>query len=175
MIRQAKKTDAARIAEIYNYYVMNTCITFEVDPVSEGEMSLRISECEVNNLPWLVAEHENLVIGYCYASKWKGRCAYQHSVEATVYLDLAAASKGWVSELYSALFAKLVEINVHAVISGIALPNEASVALHEKFGMTKVAHFREVGRKFDRWVDVGYWQCLLPTWQERKSTACLDL
>ncbi|MFV8784014.1 arsinothricin resistance N-acetyltransferase ArsN1 family B [Microbulbifer sp. SA54] len=162
MIRQAKKSDAAKIAEIYNHYVLKTCITFEVEPVSEEEMSLRISECASNNLPWLVAEHNNEVIGYCYASKWKGRGAYRHSVEATVYVDSTAGSKGWGSRLYSALFAKLAEIHVHAVISGIALPNAASIALHEKFGMQKVAYFKELGRKFDRWVDVGYWQRLLP-------------
>ena len=161
MIRQAEKSDAAKIAEIYNYYVINTYITFEVDPVAEKEMSHRILECYENGLPWLVAEHEGEVVGYSYASKWKGRCAYRHSVEATVYLDRTAVSQGWGSKLYSDLFAKLAKNGIHAIISGIALPNEASVALHEKFGMEKVAHFKEVGRKFDNWVDVGYWQCLV--------------
>ncbi|WP_043319746.1 arsinothricin resistance N-acetyltransferase ArsN1 family B [Microbulbifer sp. HZ11] len=161
MIRQAEKSDAANIAEIYNYYVLNTCITFEVEPVTEEEMTLRILECQENGLPWLVAEYEGEVVGYSYASKWKGRCAYRHSVEATVYLDRTAVSKGWGSKLYSDLFSKLAKSGVHAVISGIALPNDASVSLHEKFGMEKVAHFKEVGRKFDNWVDVGYWQCLV--------------
>ena len=162
MIRQAKNSDAAMIAEIYNYYVLNTCITFETDPLSVEEMSQRISECQDNGLPWLVAEHANKIVGYAYASKWKGRCAYRYSVEATVYLDRAATSKGWGTGLYTELFSRLAENGVHAVISGIALPNEASIALHEKFAMQKVAHFKEVGHKFDNWVDVGYWQCLLP-------------
>ncbi|WKD49854.1 arsinothricin resistance N-acetyltransferase ArsN1 family B [Microbulbifer spongiae] len=161
MIRKAKTSDAAKIASIYNHYVKNTYITFEVDPVSEEGMLGRIEECLSNKFPWLVAEYENVVVGYCYASKWKGRCAYQHSVEATVYLDASTTSQGWGSKLYAELLRKLAEMNVHAVICGIALPNAASVALHEKFGMEKVAHFKEVGRKFGCWVDVGYWQCLL--------------
>lgn len=163
MIRKAKTSDAAKIAKIYNYYIENTYITFEVDPVSEEDMLGRIEEGLSNNLPWLVAEHEHEheVVGYCYAGKWKGRCAYRHSVEATVYLDTSATSQGWGSKLYAGLLNKLAEIDVHTVICGIALPNAASVALHEKFGMEKVAHFKEVGRKFGRWVDVGYWQCLL--------------
>ncbi|MFY0666239.1 MAG: N-acetyltransferase [Natronospirillum sp.] len=161
MIRSANHGDAARISEIYNHYIENTCVTFEVDPVPAAEMAQRIAECSRIGLPWLVAEEDRHVIGYCYASKWKGRCAYQHSVEATVYLDLSATSRGWGTRLYTELLAQLSSLNIHAVICGIALPNASSVALHEKFGMEKVAHFKEVGRKFERWVDVGYWQCIL--------------
>ncbi|WP_444897160.1 arsinothricin resistance N-acetyltransferase ArsN1 family B [Microbulbifer sp. SSSA005] len=167
MIRAVKASDSAGIAKIYNYYVENTCITFEVEPVSAEIIADRVEECSKNNLPWLVAENEGRLIGYCYSSKWKGRCAYQYSVEATVYLDTNYSSKGWGSKLYNELFKQLSELNVHAVICGIALPNAGSVALHEKFGMEKVAHFKEVGRKFNRWIDVGYWQCLLPLRKEK--------
>lgn len=163
MIRSAKEKDAVHIAKIYNYYIENTSITFEVDPVSGDDMALRIKECKNNNLPWLVAEDGGKVVGYCYASKWKGRCAYRYSVEATVYLDASAVSMGWGSRLYEQLLAELESAGIHAVICGIALPNEASVALHEKVGMKKVAHFKEVGWKFGSWIDVGYWQCLLNT------------
>ncbi|WP_444893760.1 arsinothricin resistance N-acetyltransferase ArsN1 family B [Microbulbifer sp. TRSA001] len=162
MIRAVKHSNSSEIAKIYNYYVKNTYITFEAEPVSTENIVNRIEECAKNKLPWLVAEGEDRVLGYCYASKWKGRCAYQYSVEATVYLDMNYASKGWGSKLYAELFKQLSELNVHAVICGIALPNTGSVALHEKFGMEKVAHFKEVGRKFNQWIDVGYWQCLLP-------------
>lgn len=161
MIRKARIEDAQDIAAIYNHYVENTCVTFEVEAVSAGEIAQRIEECQSYNLPWLVAEEDGRVLGYCYATKWKGRCAYQHSVEATVYLEPSATAQGWGSRLYQELLAQLQARGIHAVICGIAQPNEASVALHEKFGMQKVAHFKEVGRKFDQWVDVGYWQCLL--------------
>lgn len=161
MIRSVAIEDAKEIATIYNYYIEATSVTFEVEPVSVKEMARRIEGCQNSNLPWYVAEQQGKIIGYCYASKWKGRCAYRHSVEATVYLDPSVVAKGWGTQLYKELLTQLQALGIHAVICGISLPNEASVALHEKFGMEKVAHFKEVGRKFERWVDVGYWQHLL--------------
>lgn len=161
MIRPAEKSDAKSIVDIYNFYIANTVITFEETVVSVSDMSERIQETVAEGLPWLVAENEGEILGYAYASKWKGRCAYRYSVESTVYLAPSATSAGWGTRLYEALFSRLKEQSVHVVIGGIALPNPASVALHEKFGMEKVAHFKEVGYKFDQWVDVGYWQMTL--------------
>ena len=164
MIRNAELDDAKFIAEIYNYYIQNTIVTFEEELVTASSVSERIGELKALNLPWLVAEDKGEVVGYAYASKWGGRCAYRHSVEATVYLNHNLQSKGWGTKLYSALFETLKERSVHVVIGGISLPNDASVALHEKFGMEKVAHFKEVGFKFGEWVDVGYWQFMLDSY-----------
>jgi phosphinothricin acetyltransferase len=160
-IRNATLEDAAAIAGIYNPYVANTCITFETDAVSEDEMRQRIGEAGDARLPWLVAIDDGVIVGYAYASKWKGRCAYRHSVESTVYLDPSSKGKGIGRALYAALLERLRERGTHAIIGGIALPNQASIALHERLGFEKVAHFRQVGFKQDRWIDVGYWQLLL--------------
>jgi phosphinothricin acetyltransferase len=102
------------------------------------------------------------VIGYAYATRWRARPAYRHAVESTVYLDPAAAGQGLGARLYRQLLKQLQAGGLHTVIAGIAQPNERSVALHERLGFRKVAHFAQVGRKFDRWVDVAYWQLLLP-------------
>ncbi len=126
-------------------------------------MSARVEEVCTARLPWLVAQSRDGVIGFAYASAWKGRCAYRYSVESTVYLEPGAAGRGLGTALYSALLERLRELGCHAVIGGIALPNEPSVALHEKLGMRKVAHFAQVGFKFGRWVDVGYWQRVFPS------------
>lgn len=158
MIRSANTQDANDIANIYNHYIANTAVTFEEEIVSADDMSRRIQEINSLALPWLVAENNGEIQGYAYASKWKGRYAYRYSVEVTVYLSPLATSKGWGSQLYAQLFKQLRQLSVHAVIGGIALPNEPSIALHEKFGMEKVAHFKQVGFKFKQWVDVGYWQ-----------------
>ncbi|WP_163833414.1 arsinothricin resistance N-acetyltransferase ArsN1 family B [Spartinivicinus ruber] len=158
MIRQAKPCDAENIANIYNHYISNTVITFEEESISADEMNNRIQEIMSMGLPWLIAEKNGEIVGYAYASKWNGRCAYRFSVEATVYLSPSAKSEGWGTKLYEELFSMLRESSIHVVIGGIALPNPASIALHEKFGMEKVAHFKEVGFKFGQWVDVGYWQ-----------------
>lgn len=158
MIRDAKPDDSEAIADIYNYYINNTIVTFETESVSSNEMSQRISETLSHDLPYLVYEESDEVIGYAYASPWKGRCAYRYSVEVTVYLAHNSAGKGLGTQLYQALFARLKSQGYHTAIGGISLPNPASVGLHEKMGMEKVVHFKEVGFKFDQWVDVGYWQ-----------------
>ena len=157
-IRAAAVDDAAAIAAIYNHYVCETVVTFEEEPVDSGEMATRIGQVADAGLPWLVAERAGVVVGFAYAAPWKERSAYRYSVECTVYLAPGLEGRGIGSALYSALFELLAQAGVHAVIAGIALPNERSVALHENFGMTKVAQFKEVGFKFGRWVDVGYWQ-----------------
>jgi L-amino acid N-acyltransferase YncA len=161
VIRPAVAGYSGAIAEIYNHYVAETVITFEEEPVSAPEMARRIEEARSASLPWLVAEREGKVVGYAYASQWRARSAYRFSVEVTVYLDPGYPRRGIGSRLYEALLPELKTRGIHAALGVIALPNEASVALHEKFGFAKVAHLREVGLKFDRWVDVGYWQLML--------------
>lgn len=158
MIRPAVASDAAALAAIYNPYIEKTVITFEEQPISPAEMAQRVEEVRSASLPWLVVEAGGPIAGYAYASKWKGRCAYRYSVESTVYLDAQQTGKGLGTQLYRALLDELLRPKIHAVIGGIALPNEASVKLHERLGFKKVAHFPEVGFKFGRWVDVGYWQ-----------------
>ncbi|RZT08179.1 phosphinothricin acetyltransferase [Duganella sp. CF402] len=157
-IRFAHADDAKAIAAIYNPYILNTAISFEEEPVTDGAMAQRIADVQDGGLPWLVAERDGKVLGYAYATKWRVRHAYRFSVESSVYLAPEAARQGVGSALYTALLTQLAERGCHLVIGGIALPNEASVALHEKMGYEKVAHFREVGFKFGRWIDVAYWQ-----------------
>lgn len=157
-IRSAHADDAKAIAAIYNPYILNTTISFEEEPVMDAAMAQRIAEVQAGGLPWLVAERDGKVLGYAYATKWRVRHAYRFSVESSVYLAPETARQGVGSALYTALLALLAERGCHLVIGGIALPNDASVALHEKMGYEKVAHFREVGFKFGRWLDVGYWQ-----------------
>jgi L-amino acid N-acyltransferase YncA len=160
MVRSATTEDAARICEIYNHYVLHSTITFEEQLVSVEEMKQRIGEV-LTGLPWLVWVEDQVVQGFAYASKWKGRCAYRYSVESTAYLADGSTGRGIGTKLYEALFTALRQSKMHVVMGGIALPNDASIALHEKLGFEKVAHFREVGWKFDRWIDVGYWQLFL--------------
>ena len=158
MIRTATVQDAEAISLIYNHYIANTVITFEEKLVKSDDIASRIKATQAAGLPWLVAENNNKVLGYAYASPWKSRSAYQFSVETSVYLAPDASRKGWGSQLYQALFIQLKTAKVRTVIGGIALPNPASIALHEKLGMQKSAHFSEVGYKLNQWVDVGYWQ-----------------
>ncbi len=158
MIRSANDSDAEAIAGLYNHYVENSIATFETEPVSGADMSERVALVQRLGLPWLVIEADGQVCGYACAVRWKQRTAYRHSVESTIYMAHDSVGRGLGVPLYSELMRQLEPLGVHAVLAGIALPNEASVGLHEKLGFAKVAHMREVGRKFDRWIDVGYWQ-----------------
>ena len=159
-IRVATRADAASICAIYNHYVTDTIVTFEEQPVSAAEMQSRMAAV-LDTLPWLVLENDGGITGYAYASPWKTRIGYRFAVESSIYLAPAHVGHGLGSALYASLLESLRARDIHCVIGGAALPNPASAALHEKLGFTKIAHFRENGFKFGRWIDVGYWQLLL--------------
>jgi phosphinothricin acetyltransferase len=161
MIRPAGDSDAGALADLYNHYVEHTVTTFETRPVSPAEMGDRVAAVHKLGLPWIVLALDNEVCVYACAVRWKSREAYRHSVESTIYLARGRLGEGLGTRLYGALLDQLSALGVHAVLAGIALPNGASVGLHEKLGFEKVAHLREVGRKFDHWVDVGYWQRII--------------
>ena len=162
MIRNVKAEDVRRITEIYNHFVLNTVVTFEETAVEESGIRGRIEKVTGIGMPWLVAEENGTVAGYAYAGRWNDRAAYRYTAETTIYLAPGAGGKGWGTKLYQRLLADLEALSIHSVVGVIALPNAASVALHEKFGLKKAGQFTEVGYKLDRWVDVGYWQGRLP-------------
>ena len=160
MVRTATKQDAAGIACIYNHYVLNSTITFEEQPVAEAEIADRMRKVQAQSLPYLVAEEDGRVVGFAYARQWISRTAYRFTVETTVYLGPESRGQGRGSQLYDALLEELRAKSIHAVIGIIALPNAASIALHEKFGFKKIAHLKEVGWKFEKRIDVGYWELI---------------
>jgi len=157
--RKAEFADAEQIAEIYNYYIQNSHHTFETEPVNSNEMQKRIGET-IKSYPFLVCEENNEILAYAFATQYKSRCAYKTSAEVSVYVKNNLRQKGIGKILYEKLLEELSKTDVHAIIAGIALPNEASIKLHENFGFEKVAHFREVGFKLGRWIDVGYWELI---------------
>jgi len=159
-IRDVSLNDSKAIKDIYNYYIRSTIVSFEEDEISTEEMSSRISTAN-ENYPWIVATIDDEVIGYAYASKWKSRCAYKYSVEVSVYLSFGLRGMGIGTALYTELINRLKKLGYHTVIGGISLPNEASKKLHEKMGFKKAAEFSEVGYKFDKYINVGYWELIL--------------
>lgn len=160
MIRNIETKDLQQVCEIYNHYVLTTHASFETVPVTVDEMEKRMQEY-TKDYPWLVFEKDGEVIGFCYASKWRPRPAYRFTAEVTIYLDKDHLSQGIGKSLYQQLFGQLKSQGIHSIIATIAIPNEKSQALHEGLGFQQVAHFTEMGFKFDRWIDVGYWQKML--------------
>lgn len=163
-IRAFDHADAAAIADIYNYYIAQTAVTFEEAPIDASEIIRRANEVD---LPWLVLQVNDQLVGYCYARPWSARSAYKHSVETSIYLSHAATGSGYGGALLRAMLKQLSARALHTVIAGIALPNDASIALHEKLGFNKVAQFQAVGFKQQHWVDVAYWQLMLESPEKR--------
>jgi len=159
VVRPAAPGDAAACAAIYAPFVERSWISFELEPPDEAEMARRVAEYGASH-GWLVAEVGGKVVGYAYGSPHRSRAAYASSCDVAVYVDPAHNRRGIGRALYGDLFARLAE-NYHTAFAGIALPNEASVGLHEAVGFVPVGIYREVGWKMDGWRDVGWWQRLL--------------
>ncbi|MDR2101947.1 MAG: GNAT family N-acetyltransferase [Treponema sp.] len=160
MIRPVSIADARDIAEIYNYYIEHTVITFEEIPVSLEEMEDRIRNVTAG-YPWFVWEEGGTPLGYAYINKWKERSAYRFAAEDSIYLKHGQERRGIGGKMMAALLEAVKKTRVHGIVAGITLPNEGSIALHEKWGFKQIACFNEIGYKHDRWLDVGYWELLL--------------
>lgn len=156
-IRAATYDDAEAVAAIYRPLVTETTISFEEEPPDAQEMARRIAHT-TDSYPWLVARRDGAIAGYAYAHRHRERSAYRFSVEVSVYVAQEARGKGIARALYSELFARLSERGFHNAFAGIALPNDASVALHERSGFVKIGVFEEIGFKFGRWIDVAWYQ-----------------
>ncbi len=161
MIRNAVLSDATQIVQIYNNYIRETVITFETEEITAQMMAQRIEEILSEGYPFYVYEQDGKILGYCYLSSWKRRCAYKASAEISIYLDVEKRSRGIGSQLMEYAHANFDKDKYHTILACITLPNDISVGLHEKFGYKKVSHFKEVGFKFNRWIDVGDWQVVL--------------
>jgi len=159
-LRLATPADAAGILQIYAPYIENTSFTFETEVPSENAFAERINSYLVN-WPWLVMEENGIIAGYAYASRYRERVAYQWSVECSVYVHEDFQQKGIAGKLYKTLFNILKKQGFRNVYAVINLPNEKSVAFHEKTGFTYFATYVQVGYKLGKWKNVGWWRLIL--------------
>ena len=153
MIRYVTQRDVKRITEIYNDYIINTTISFEVKPLTEDEMRNRI-ESVLAHGPFLVWEEDGEIAGYCYAHPWKERAAYHNTLETTVYLAPQYFRRGIGSQLMRELINQCRVDNIKVLIACITANNEASIKMHEVLGFKQVSYFSQVGEKFGQWLDV---------------------
>jgi phosphinothricin acetyltransferase len=159
MIRPVNAGDARDICGIYNYFVENTAVSFEEQAVPVPEMESRIREIGAA-YPWFV-EEEGEVLAYAYVNKWRDRAAYRYAAELSIYVKRGSEGQGIGGKLMAHLLEAVKKMDLHTIVSGITIPNERSIALHEKFGFVKVAQFDEIGYKLGEWRDVGYWELML--------------
>ena len=156
-IRRASPADADALLAIYRPIVENTTISFELVPPTEQAFADRIA-ATLSRHEWLVGEVRGVICGYAYATPHRPREAYQHAVETSVYVHPEHYGNGFGKQLYQALFPALDALGFHNAYAGIALPNPASIALHQAVGFEPVGVFREIGYKQDAWHDVSWWQ-----------------
>ena len=156
-IRLASPDDAGWIADIYAPYVRDTVISFEMTPPSAEEIAKRI-ETTLQTWPWLVAEEAGQPLAYAYASQHRSRAAYQWSCDVSVYVAPAAQGRKVGTRLYEQLLDMLAGQGFRNAFAGIALPNDASIALHERLGFEHLGTYTAVGYKLGAWHDVGWWQ-----------------
>ena len=156
-IRIARADDAAQVAAIYAPIVRDTFISFETEAPDAAEMARRI-ETTLATHPWIVAEQDGGVIAYAYGSAHRARSAYRWSVDVTVYLAEAARGQGLGRRLYGVLLPLLARQGFRSAFAGVALPNAASVGLHEAVGFEPIGVYRDVGFKLGGWRDVGWWR-----------------
>jgi phosphinothricin acetyltransferase len=159
-IRPAVKPDLPRLTEIYNYYVVNTAVTFDIEPYTVERRTAWFEQfAHIGRHRLLVAEENDSVVGYAGTTRFRPKAAYDTTVETTVYCAPNATTKGIGRRLYAALFEAIAGEDIHRILAGYALPNPASAALHQRFGFKPIGTFSENGRKFGRYWDV--------VWSER--------
>jgi len=160
VLRPVTPGDAPAICDIYNYYILNTAVSFEEEAVSAGEIEDRIGKT-IPGFPWLVWEEGGTLLGYAYAHQYQARSAYRYTAEDSIYIRHGFEGRGLGKALLGALLEELRKMDLHTLIAAITVPNEGSVGLHEKFGFKKMGEFSEVGNKFGQWRNVGYWELFL--------------
>lgn len=158
-IRMARRADLPQLTEIYNYYVVNTAITFDLQPLTVEERTGWFDEhAETGRYRLVVAEQNGRVIGYASTSQFRTRAAYDTTAETSIYCAPDVVGRGVGSALYRRLFELIRSEDINRVAAGITLPNEASVALHKSFGFVLVGVFTQNGRKFGRYWDVAWFE-----------------
>jgi phosphinothricin acetyltransferase len=158
-VRHASEQDLAQVNDIYNRYVIETHFTFDIEPMTlEARREWFEHYDTTGRHRVVVGLSDSSVVGYACSSRWRPKPAYETSVETSIYVAPDAVGRGIGTRLYEELFKQLQGEDVHRAYAGIALPNQASIALHERFGFKRVAHFTEQGRKFDRYWDVGFYE-----------------
>jgi phosphinothricin acetyltransferase len=159
-VRSATEEDLLRVRDIVNYYIERSVFNFRTEPQSLDEVRALWAQRH-QRFPWLVAVVDDRVVGVAYAGPYNERAAYRWTVESTVYVDPSAQRRGIGDALYTELLDRLRRKGFHSAIALIALPNDPSVALHERHGFEPAGRLREAGFKYDAWHDVGFWQCRL--------------
>jgi L-amino acid N-acyltransferase len=160
-IRQATAADLPAILEIYNDVIVNTTAVYDYNPHTIAMRQQWFETKQQQGFPVFVAEENGEVLGFSSIGPFRAWAAYQYTVENSIYVAAAARGRGIAKLLMPPIIEAARKLKLHTMVAGIDASNEASIALHKKFSFTEVAHFKEVGYKFNRWLDLKFLQLIL--------------
>lgn len=160
-VRHAIENDLEQTLEIYNEIIANSTAIFQYEPQTLETRKQWFAEKKEKNFPVFVAEENNVIVGFSTFGQFRNWPAYKYSVENSVYVKSDCRERGIGKILLHTLIDAAKEMQLHTIIAGIVADNEASIALHKKFGFVEAAHFKEVGYKFNRWLDLKFLQLML--------------
>lgn len=157
-MRQVTIQDAARICEIYNYYVQHTSVTFDTEPFTLEMMERKIQSILDGGYDYWVYELDDIIVGFCHLNQWKPRNGYRFTSEISIYVAKEFVGRGIGVVMMNHLLAHVDRSKIRSILSCISLPNDSSVRVHEKLGFRQAGLYRRIGFKLGEWRDVGYWQ-----------------
>lgn len=161
IIRHTKETDLPQLLDIYNDIILHTTAVYDYEPHTLEMRTAWFKTKQEQDFPVFVAEDGNKIVGFSSIGPFRAWAAYKYSVENSVYVAASERGKGIGKLLIPPLIEAAKKMNMHTIIAGIDATNEASIKLHEHFGFKEVAHFKEVGWKFDRWLDLKFLQLIV--------------
>ena len=161
-IRAVHEADASAISQIYAYHVLHGTASYEIEPPSSDETLVKIRRVTEPGWPFLVAEEDDEIVGYAYATQFRDRAAYRFACEDSIYVAASKMRRGIGTALLDKLMERSSAVGFRTIVAVVGGAEPASIALHERCGFLEVGRLKRVGFKFDRWLDSVYLQRDLP-------------
>lgn len=160
-LREATRSDAMVIADIFNYYVLNTSVSLELTPLAPEDMAERIVTILADGYPFYVLEEGGKIVGFYYLHQWNYRKGFRHTAEMVIYVRKGMGGKGLATKMMDHMFEVIKGKNYHTLVATVTIPSEGSIGVLKKYGFTKASELPEIGRKFDEWKSIEQWIKLL--------------
>ena len=160
-IREAVREDIPQMLEIYNEVILNTTAVYNYDPHTLEMRTEWFETKQQQGFPVFVAQENNIILGFSTIGPFRAWQAYKYTVENSVYIKADCRGKGIGKLLMPPLIDAAKRLGLHAIVAGIDATNDVSITLHKQFGFIEVAHFKEVGYKFDRWLDLKFLELIV--------------
>lgn len=160
-IRNAQETDLPAILDIYNEVILHTTAVYSEQPHTLQMRKDWYLDRVNNNFPVFVAVIDDNIAGFCSFGHFRAWPCYRYTAELSVYVETSYRGKGISKIMLQSLIERAQQMNIHALLAGISADNEISISLHRSFGFVEVAHFKEVGYKFGRWLDLKFLELIL--------------